>query len=189
VLRPRSTRKNIRLFGLLLATIVAGVATVAATGSTKFVEQRAHEQQYDTGRFSAQQAGIKLGEDHPFGVGPGQFDVLEPLAAHSLYVRAFAEQGPGGLFVLVALLLATLGFAARNAARGRDTYGIGSAALLGAWCGMLANSVVIDTLHWRHLWLVAALIWAGASRAPSARPVREPVHPGPVPGLIPERSV
>ena len=53
---------------------------------------------------------------------------------------------------------------ARNAARGRDTYGIGSAALLGAWCGLLANSAFIDTLHWRHLWLVAGLIWAGAMR-------------------------
>jgi hypothetical protein len=47
---------------------------------------------------------------------------------------------------------------------GRDTYGIGSAALLGAWCGLIFNSVVVDTLHWRHLWVVAALIWASAAR-------------------------
>ena len=64
---------------------------------------------------------------------------------------------------LLALMLLTLGFAARNAVLGRDTYGIGSAALLAAWCGALANSVFIDTLHWRHLWLLAALIWAGAA--------------------------
>ena len=57
----------------------------------------------------------------------------------------------------------TLGFAARNAALGRDTYGIGSAALLAAWCGVVANSAFVDTLHWRHLWLVAALIWAGTA--------------------------
>ncbi len=55
----------------------------------------------------------------------------------------------------------TLILAARNAALGRDTYGIGSAPLLAAWCGMLANSFVVDTLHWRHLWLLAGLIWAG----------------------------
>jgi hypothetical protein len=47
---------------------------------------------------------------------------------------------------------------------GRETYGIGSAALLGALCGILVNSVVIDTLHWRHLWIVIALIWAGWAR-------------------------
>jgi hypothetical protein len=46
--------------------------------------------------------------------------------------------------------------------RGWSTYGIGSAALLAAWTGLLVNSFVIDTLHWRHLWVLAALIWAGA---------------------------
>jgi hypothetical protein len=69
-----------------------------------------------------------------------------------------------GLLVLLALMLVTLTAAAGNATIGRDTYGIGSAALLAAWCGMLANSVFIDTLHWRHLWAFAALIWAGRRR-------------------------
>ena len=65
----------------------------------------------------------------------------------------------------VELLLAyTLVLAARNAVAGRDTFGVGSAALLGAWCGLLANSAFVDTLHWRHLWLVAALIWVAAMR-------------------------
>jgi hypothetical protein len=36
--------------------------------------------------------------------------------------------------------------------------------LLGAWCGLLANSAFVDTLHWRHLWFVAALIWVAATR-------------------------
>ena len=63
---------------------------------------------------------------------------------------------------LALLFHAGRGFA--NAIAGRDTYGIGSAALLGAWCGLLVNSFVIDTLHWRHLWVVAALIWAGWAR-------------------------
>ena len=79
-------------------------------------------------------------------------------------MRVLAEQGFAGLFALAALLLFTLGAALRNALLGRDTYGIGSAALLGAWCGILANSFFVDTLHWRHLWLVAALIWAGSMR-------------------------
>jgi hypothetical protein len=57
----------------------------------------------------------------------------------------------------------------RNVIRGVDTYGIGSAALLGAWVGIVANSLFIDTLHWRHLWLIAALIWAGVMR-PDPRP-------------------
>jgi hypothetical protein len=29
---------------------------------------------------------------------------------------------------------------------------------------VIFNSVVVDTLHWRHLWVLVALIWAGAAR-------------------------
>ena len=99
------------------------------------------------------------------GVGPGQFEAYSPVATHSTFVRVFSEQGPFGLLLWIALLLATLVLALRNAVIGRDTYGIGSAALLGAWCGLIFNSTVVDTLHWRHLWVVAALIWAGTMRA------------------------
>jgi len=67
------------------------------------------------------------------------------------------------LLLVLGLVLLTLGFAARNVALGVDTYGIGSAGLLAAWCGLLANSSFVDTLHWRHLWFVAALIWAGTA--------------------------
>ena len=66
--------------------------------------------------------------------------------------------------------LGTFGWAGQNAIAGRDTYGIGSAALLGAWSGILVNSIFVDTLHWRHLWAVAALIWAGTWRARRASP-------------------
>jgi hypothetical protein len=83
-----------------------------------------------------------------------------------------AEEGLLGMLAFLGLMLVTLGFAARSAALGRDTYGIGSAALLAAWCGVLANSLFIDTLHWRHLWLLAALIWAGAALGAARYPSR-----------------
>lgn len=179
LLRRRNARAARRVLGVAFAAIVSGAVAIVLVGGGNLLQQRAALQGYDTSRFSAQAAGITLGEHHPLGVGPGQFNVLEPLAAHSLYVRAFAEEGPLGLLLLAGLVLATLGFAARNALRGRDTYGVGSAALLGAWCGLLVNGAVIDTLHWRHLWLVAALIWAGAIRGvePAEAPSRgRPVH-------------
>jgi O-antigen ligase len=152
---------------LALVAVVAGVAGAAVllTGSGSFLEQRAQQQAYDTARFSAQRTGLQLASEHALGVGPGQFERRQPVSAHSIYVRVLAEQGVLGLATLVALLAATLVLAARNAVAGRDAYGVGSAALLGAWCGLLANSAFVDTLHWRHLWLVAALIWVAAMRA------------------------
>jgi O-antigen ligase len=146
---------------LLVVTTLGVAGTLAATGSLGFLEQRARLQTYDTQRFGAQRTGIELAAQHPAGIGPGQFELVSPVSAHSSYVRALAEQGILGLAIVAALFLATLIFAGTNAIAGRDTYGIGSAALLAAWVGLLVNSFVVDTLHWRHLWFVAALIWIG----------------------------
>jgi O-antigen ligase len=154
------------LLALVLA-LVAGVlvaGAVSLSGSGDFLSDRARVQSYDADRFGAQAAGLEPAQRYPFGVGPGQFELVAPISAHSTYVRVFAEQGLPGILAFFALLLFTLGAALANAVAGRDTYGIGSAALLGAWCGLLVNSFVIDTLHWRHLWVVAALIWAGWAR-------------------------
>jgi O-antigen ligase len=156
-----------RAVTFIVATVSATAvlfAALAVTSSFAFLSERARFQAYDVQRFGAQLSGVELATKYPLGIGPGQFEQVSPISAHSTYVRALSEEGVLGLLVFLALLLLTLGFASRNAVLGRDTYGIGSAALLSAWCGVLANSVFIDTLHWRHFWLLAALIWAGAAR-------------------------
>jgi O-antigen ligase len=165
---------------------------LSASGSIGFLENRAHVQSYDSSRFSAQSLGWQLGWTHPVGVGPGQFPFHSPVASHSTYVRVFAEQGFLGLLLWVALVLMTLTMALRNVVIGMDTFGIGSAALLGAWCGLVFNSVFVDTLHWRHLWVVAALIWTGAARSARARAApdngRFALARGPRLALAPRRS-
>jgi O-antigen ligase len=159
----------LRAVALVLAAAVAVGAVVSFTGSLSFLQERAHLQSYDSGRFGAQEESFHWAAQHPFGIGPGQFESYAHIAAHSMYARALAEEGVPGLLAIVALMLATLCWAGRNAILGRDTYGIGSAALLGAWTGLLLNGFFVDTLHWRHLWAVAALIWAGSARR-SLRP-------------------
>ena len=163
-LRRGGGRRALAFLVFAVSATAALVAVLAVTSSFGFLQERAQFQAYDVQRFGAQLSGVELAAQYPLGIGPGQFEQVSPISAHSTYVRAFTEQGVLGLLVVLALLLLTLGFAARNAVLGRDTYGIGSAALLCAWCGLLANSVFIDTLHWRHLWLLAALIWAGTAR-------------------------
>jgi O-antigen ligase len=157
-----------RAVGLLAAMVFVGLAALAAlaaTGKLSFLQSRAHEQGYDSQRFGAQDFAIHLATRHPLGVGPGQFEQYSLVSAHETYLRALAEVGVLGLVLVAALLLATLVYALRNAALGVDTYGVGSATLLGAWIGFVASGFVIDTLHWRHLWVVAAFIWAGAARS------------------------
>jgi O-antigen ligase len=149
--------------GLVAAAVLAGAVVV--TGSGEFLTERAKPQTYDTERFSGQRAGLGSAQEYPLGAGPGQFESVASISAHSTYARALGEQGFPGLLLIFALLGGTLAIALSNAAAARDTHGIGSAALLAAWCGLLANSAFIDTLHWRHLWIVAALIWAGSAAA------------------------
>jgi hypothetical protein len=172
-----SAKRALRLLTMILVFAAATIAVLSATGSIHFLDERAALQHYDNQRFGAQAFGVSYAEHHPLGAGPGQFDVISPISAHSTYVRVLVEQGFAGIAILVAIILVTLVLALRNCALGRSTYGIGSAALLGAWCGTLANSFFVDTLHWRHLWLVAALIWAGAMRRtpdPAPPPVAVP---------------
>jgi O-antigen ligase len=165
-LRRGGGRRAALILALITFAATAAVATIAVTGSLDFLQERASFQSYDVERFGAQRTGVELAERYPFGIGPGQFDVVSRVSTHSLYVRVLAEQGVLGLFTVLALVLVTLVLAVRNAVLGRDTYGIGSAALLGIWVGLVVNSFVVDTLHWRHLWVVAAMVWAGAMRPP-----------------------
>lgn len=163
-LRRGGGRRAARVLGVMVAGAVTVGGVLAVTGSLGFLQQRATVQTYDVDRFGAQQHGFQLAEQYPFGIGPGQFDVLVEISTHSTYVRVLAEQGMLGFLCIFGLLVATLILAGRNAVLGRDTYGVGSAALLAAWVALLINSFVVDTLHWRHLFFVAALIWAGSRR-------------------------
>jgi O-antigen ligase len=171
-LRRGGGRRALVFLAVLALAAVTVVVSIRVTGQLDFLQERARFQTYDNQRFGAQAGGIALAQNHPIGIGPGQFELVEPISAHSTYVRALAEQGVLGFVVLVALLYGTLLMALRNVVIGRDTQGIASAALLAAWCGMLANSVFVDTLHWRHLWLVAGLIWAAGAQASSSAGTR-----------------
>ena len=164
-MRRGGSRKAFAVLSLMIVAGIAALGAVAVTGSIGFLQERAKFQSYDVERFGAQRTGIQLAEQYPFGIGPGQFDVVVPVSAHSTYVRTLAEQVVLGMVVIIALFITTLVFAGRNAVLGRDSYGIGSAALLAAWIGILVNSFVVDTLHWRHL--LFGPRWSGL--APCAR--------------------
>jgi hypothetical protein len=164
-LRRGGAGRALKLLVVLLLAGAALAAMVAATDSADFLQQRARFQSYDAGRFTAQRTSLSVAEDYPLGIGPGQFEDFMSISAHSTYVRAIAEEGFLGFVVLFLLLVVTLHWVAQDAVRGRNPYGIGSAALLGTWVGLLANSFFIDSIHWRHLWLFAGVIWAGRALA------------------------
>ena len=168
-LRRGGLRHAAKTVGLGLAAVGTLVAALFLTGSTTFFLTRAHIQYYDASRFQGQDESFRLARTHAFGIGPGQYLDVTGFAAHSTYLRALGEEGVLGLALIALVMLATLVFASGNVVRGQSTFGLSSVPLLGLWVGLIVNSFFVDTLHWRHLWLVAGLIWAGATMRESLR--------------------
>ena len=150
-----------RSVGVLVVFGLVGFGVLYATGSITFLQQRSHLESYDTQRFANQDSAFTDMTRHVFGYGPGQSEAVLPLSTHSTFARAAFEQGLLGIAALVAVLGATLACAFALARRRIDVHGVGTAALLAIWIGQVANGYFIDTLHWRHLWIFAALIWCG----------------------------
>jgi hypothetical protein len=170
--RRGGMRRMTRVAGVIVATAVGGIVLLSTTGSLAFLQQRTGLESYDSDRFGAQSSAFSSMTDFVLGHGPGQVEEGLDISTHSMYARSAYEQGVLGLVLVSTLMLVTLGFAWGLARRDADVNGVGSAALLGSWLGLLASGFFIDTLHWRHLWVVAALIWVGAAsrglRAPAA---------------------
>ena len=120
----------------------------------------------DPGRINNYRAGLQVAKLHPLGVGPGNYEKHsirfrigdEPFAgaAHSLYLRTLVEIGIPGLVTLV-VFLGGLALRLRNWMKSRREAWI-PAFFAATLAGMLVHSILIDTLHWRHLWIILALI-------------------------------
>jgi hypothetical protein len=145
-----------RFFVLAAAIVLLAVFLPQFLGLDDFVERRWNLHVYDDLRFDIQRRGVLVGLSSPAGVGPGGWP-----HAHSLYVRTLAEQGVLGLTALVVLLGGLAVPLARGAWRGSAEYRIlPSRVLLALILGQMVNSVVIDSIHWRHLWVLLGLAWA-----------------------------
>jgi O-antigen ligase len=101
-----------------------------------------------------------------FWVGPGVWD-----NAHSLYARTLAEHGILG-FASILLLILTLviGTFCQALQETKKPYGLSAKVVLACLVGLVLNSAVIDTIHWRHFWLVLALAWVVSARKDPSLP-------------------
>jgi len=156
LVRGASRTQIARFFGLATAVVLVAMFVLQFFGLGDVAAGRWHFQAYDELRFSIQRRGLLAGMSHAFGVGPGGWP-----AAHGLYVRTLAEQGVLGLTAL-ALLIGGLvvPLARRVSGEPAENQVLPDRVLL-AWIGgQLVNSLVIDSIHWRHFWVVLGLAWA-----------------------------
>lgn len=127
----------------------------------------------DPGRINNYVAGMRVAVGHPLGVGPANYErhaiqyapANEPFAnaAHSLYFRALVETGALGLVSLLVFLGGVLRLSWPSRAESGDQFI--PLFLVSTLAGALVHSILIDTIHWRHFWLIIG--FAVALRAPS----------------------
>ncbi|MEO9174259.1 MAG: O-antigen ligase family protein [Gaiellales bacterium] len=161
-LRHGGMRAFTRMAAVLVGAGLAALLALVVTGQLSLFESRSKLQGYDNTRFANQALAISKSTARVFGHGPGQAPLELVQSSHSVYVETLFESGVIGIALLIALFVATLLCALGMVLRDGDVHGVGSAALLGVWAGHLLNSGVVDTLHWRHAWIVAAMIWLGS---------------------------
>ncbi|MCX4246334.1 O-antigen ligase family protein [Paraliomyxa miuraensis] len=162
-LRVLSGRARASMGVVVGAVLALGLLVMVMDHPTvhAMLEIRASTQGYDDDRFANQAAGLALALEHPWGVGPGATEGTLAISAHSLYVRALMENGVLGLWSMAGLVGLSLARASWAATQSRDPetsrlLAVVAAALAGA----AVESAVIDTVHWRHLWLLLAMAWA-----------------------------
>ena len=172
-----SMRKN--LIYLTTFTVILGAAlgyAMTIPQINEVLSYRTGIQSYDVDRFATYTSALKLGLANPLGVGPAQSFMLLDYATHNVYLRVFTENGAIGFLTFISFALITftrslvLSQKAANLFQ-RSFFALVAAAL----CGTFLNSFTIDTLHWRHFWLLLALgwmpLWSRTAPAPTNSPV------------------
>jgi O-antigen ligase len=151
--------KRIMIIGIILIMILNIVWITAIDNDFKdFLSHRIKLQSYDLDRFKAQKSGLHYAASNVFGYGPGQYGLtIERVmdfesAAHSLYIRVMLENGIAGFITMMvffaAIIFNLLKISINQTGIQKET----AAVVLSILCGIMINSIVVDTLHWRHFW-------------------------------------
>ncbi len=155
-----------------IAMLLAALLSIDAVANL-FKERVSLDQQYDvgqTGRFGRHALGALLALDVPFGIGPLQFSKIFPEDPHNSYLNAFMSGGWLSGVTYPTLVLITLAFGLRYslvATPWQPTM----IAVFSAYTGMMVESLIIDSDHWRHVFLLLGVLWGliAATRAFEAR--------------------
>lgn len=156
-----------------LATLMATITAVLQIPEVSdLMRQRASlSQSYDEGpegRFGGQKKAIELIINNPAGIGTHTFrERHHHEEVHNVFLTQFHNAGwVGGLFFLITIGL-TFAFGISGSLRVGELQG-GFVIATAAFAGLIVEGLVIDSDHWRHLFIVIGLIW-GLSDAAERR--------------------
>lgn len=162
----RSPNERLRIALIAIACIIVAALMLTALLSLDrvadlFKERASLDQSYDVGhlgRFGRHILGAEIALERPFGIGPLQFHKIFPEDPHNTYLNSFLSGGWLSGIVYLGMTSTTLALGFRYvfiATPWRPTY----LAIYCAYVGTAAESVLIDSDHWRHYFLLLGAIW------------------------------
>jgi hypothetical protein len=146
--------------GLAIALLIAALLSLDAVAAL-FKQRVSLDQSYDvgeTGRFGRHLLGALLALDVPLGIGPLQFARYFPEDPHNSYLNAFMSGGWLSGACYLTLVLLTLAFGLRPLFQ-RTPWQPMYVVVYTAYVGVALESVIIDSDHWRHGFLLLGLVW------------------------------
>jgi len=165
-----TNRERIKLVFFMVLAGVFAVGLLAAAQSIPKVaelmgERATFEQSYDVGpegRFGGQQKAAELVAENPLGIGALEFGrVYHHEDVHEVYLNMYLNTGWIGGTLYIFLVMTTLVLGLKLVLRDRGGDGVG-AVIVAAFIGMALEGTVVDTDHWRHFYLIMAMIWGMA---------------------------
>lgn len=176
--RQRDWQRFATAAGFAVAGLaVVGLAAFQVEEVRGLLEQRASmDQSYDQGpegRFGGQQKAIALVLDNPLGIGTHTFrTVHHPEEPHNVYLSMFLNAGWIGGLLFITTVVFTLVAGLRLALRPGVLQG--PVVVTGAaFAAMAFEGMVIDSDHWRHVFLLFGCIWGLADAVePTVDPAR-----------------
>lgn len=144
---------------LSVAVVIWAISTPQVSGL--FFERAVLFHTYDVeagGRFSALAEALEMSLHNPIGIGPGQSPYYFTTEPHNLFLHILVETGwLGGITFFLFIMLTlwrSFQFCLRKS-EVHDTYIIIFASVI----GVLVESLIIHSTHWRHLYLLLAMLW------------------------------
>ncbi|WP_277585655.1 O-antigen ligase family protein [Psychrobacillus antarcticus] len=152
-----------RRINTVLFIVIVGIPVILFIIQSPLIEDllvsRLSFQNYDNERFGTQLAAFESGISNPLGIGAGQSESIFQYSPHSLYARVFTENGVIGFLSFILFLIVSLYKALCSYWSSKREDGVFYVVIFASLIGLAFNSFFVDTLHWRHFWLLLALAW------------------------------
>ncbi|MEM8812085.1 MAG: O-antigen ligase family protein [Pseudomonadota bacterium] len=157
---------RMRIFAIAAAGIVllgAGLAVALSFDAVAdlFSERAKLAQPYDSarlGRFARYSYGFTMAFESPLGIGPMQFRNFFPEDPHNVYMKSLLDYGWIGGFGYIGFTLWTVVRGFPLVFKSADWSVMYRAAYV-TFLAHVFGGLVIDTDHWRHLFLIYGIVW------------------------------